>query len=161
MKGQRRFTSTAADKIRCLLVRTRTASRADQKVLRQEIRDRGFYISDFSRPATGFRRGDFDDLVRTGQIVVVRPIPMASRSVSADERAELEALIGTGEHLTRAVFQDVGDVVRLTIEIEPQELAPIVSPDQPTPDAPRRNPERVVGEGSSQEDALISSGETS
>ena len=51
MKGQRRFTSAAADKIRWLLERICAASRADQKVLRHEIRDLGFYISDFSRPA--------------------------------------------------------------------------------------------------------------
>ena len=42
MKDQRRFTSAAADRIRWLLDRTRAASRADQKVLRQEIRDLGF-----------------------------------------------------------------------------------------------------------------------
>jgi hypothetical protein len=71
MKGQCHFTRAVAVKIRWLLDRTRAASRADQKVLRQEIRDLGFYISDFSRPATGFRRRDFEDLVRTGQIEVI------------------------------------------------------------------------------------------
>ena len=71
MKGQRHFTRAVADKIRWLLDRTRAASRADKKVLRQEIRDLRFYISDFSRPATGFRRRDFEDLVRTGQIGVI------------------------------------------------------------------------------------------
>ena len=70
MKGQRHFTRAAADQIRWLLDRTRAASRADQKVLRQAIRDLGFYISDFTRPSTGFCRCDFEDLVRTGQVEV-------------------------------------------------------------------------------------------
>lgn len=82
-------------------------------------------------------------------------MPIESRSVSPDERAELEALIGTGEHLARAAFEDVDEVVRLIVEIEPQELAPIVGPDQPTPEVPRRDPERVVGEGPSDEEALV------
>jgi hypothetical protein len=64
-------------------------------------------------------------------------MPIESRSVSADERAELEALIGTGEHLARAAFEDVDEVVRLIVEIEPQELAPIVGP-APRPGACRR-----------------------
>ena len=82
-------------------------------------------------------------------------MPMGSRSVSADERAELNALIGTGEHLARASFEDVNEVVRLIVQIEPQELAPIVGPDQPTPEAPRRDPERVIGEGASDGEALV------
>lgn len=71
MRGQRQFTRAAADRIRWLLDRARAASRADQKIRRQEIRDLGLYISDFSRRATGIRRRDFDELVRTGQVEVV------------------------------------------------------------------------------------------
>jgi hypothetical protein len=68
MKGSRTFTRQAAKEIVVLLGRTRAASRADQKVLRQQIRDRGFYISDFNRPASGFGPDDFQDLVRAGVI---------------------------------------------------------------------------------------------
>lgn len=68
MKGSRTFTKKAADEIVVLLGRTRAASRADQKVLRQRIRDQGFYISDFDRPAVGFGPDDFRELVRQGTI---------------------------------------------------------------------------------------------
>ena len=74
-------------------------------------------------------------------------MPIESRSVSADERAELEALIGTGEHLARAAFEDVDEVVRLIVEIEPQELwrqssAPISQRQRPAP-----RPEVLVAGG--------------
>ena len=70
MKGSRTFTKQAAEEIVVLLGRTRAASRADQKVLRQRIRDRGFYISDFDRPTNGFGPDDFRELVRLGTIQI-------------------------------------------------------------------------------------------
>jgi hypothetical protein len=70
MKGSLVFTRSAAARIRMLLAQTRAADRARQKGLRQDIRDLGFYISDFSRPASGFTPEDFDELVRTKQITV-------------------------------------------------------------------------------------------
>jgi hypothetical protein len=72
MKGQRRFSQAAADQIRVLLGRTRSAQRAEQKVLRQRIRDLGFYISAFERPATGFGPDDFDELIRSNAIEIVQ-----------------------------------------------------------------------------------------
>ena len=68
MKGSRTFTRQAAEEIVVLLRQTREASRTDQKALRQRIRDRGFYISDFDRPASGFGPDDFDALVERGVI---------------------------------------------------------------------------------------------
>jgi len=71
MKGQSRFSRTTADQIRSLLAQTRAAQRSEQKVLRQEIRELGFFISDFNRPATGFGPDDFEELIRSGRIQVV------------------------------------------------------------------------------------------
>jgi hypothetical protein len=71
VKGSRTFTRQAADEIIVLLRRTRAASRTDQKVLRQRIRDRGFYISDFNRPQDGFGPDEFEDLVRRGEIRII------------------------------------------------------------------------------------------
>lgn len=68
MKSSRTFTRQAAEEIIVLLGRTRAASRDGQKILRQRIRDRGFYISDFNRPALGFGPDEFRDLVRRGEI---------------------------------------------------------------------------------------------
>ena len=70
MKGSRKFTKEDADEIVVLLGRTRAAKRAQQKALRQQIRDRGFFISDFNRPARGFGPNDFHDLVRQGLIEI-------------------------------------------------------------------------------------------
>lgn len=71
MQGQRRFRQSTADQIRVLLSRTRSSPRPQQKVYRQAIRDLGFYISDFGRPARGFGPEDFEQLIRSGQIEVV------------------------------------------------------------------------------------------
>lgn len=71
MKGQRQFTRATADQIRSLLARTRASARPEQKVLRQKVRDLGFYISDFERPATGFGSADFDELIRTRRIEIL------------------------------------------------------------------------------------------
>lgn len=70
MKGSRTFTEKAAEEIVVLLGRTRAASRADQKVLRQRIRNLDFFISDFDRPALGFGSEDFRELVRRGLIQI-------------------------------------------------------------------------------------------
>jgi len=70
MKGSRVFAREAADRILVLLSQTRRAERSRQKVLRQQVRDLGFYISDWSRPAAGFRPEDFEDLVTRGLITI-------------------------------------------------------------------------------------------
>ncbi len=70
-KGQREFSKATADRIRVLLGQTRNSDRPQQIALRGKIRDLGFYISDFNRPAEGFGPEDFDELVRGGQIRVI------------------------------------------------------------------------------------------
>jgi hypothetical protein len=54
--------------IRADLSTLRRVGRDQQKVIRDELRSRGFYISDWPRPATGFTLADFDALVRTGRV---------------------------------------------------------------------------------------------
>jgi hypothetical protein len=70
MKGSRKFTQKTANEISVLLGRTRAAKPAQQKALRQQIRDLGFFISDFDRPATGFGPEDFHDLVQRGLLQI-------------------------------------------------------------------------------------------
>lgn len=71
MQSSRRFTRAAAQQIRVLLADTRRAERSRQKALRQQIRDLGFFISDFSHSADGFTPEDFDDLVSAGTIDII------------------------------------------------------------------------------------------
>jgi hypothetical protein len=70
VKGRTEFTGATADRIRVLLSQTRNAPRPQQKALRQQIRDMGFYISDWERPGTAFTVDDFDDMVLRGQIKI-------------------------------------------------------------------------------------------
>jgi hypothetical protein len=71
MKGRDRFTQAESDAIRRALGSLRQAERPAQKSIRESLRQQsGFYISDWSRAATGFTRSDFDDLLRQGRIHV-------------------------------------------------------------------------------------------
>lgn len=70
MKGRRRFTRDEAAAIRRLLRQKVVAGRDVQKRLRNEIREIGFYISDWSSESAGFTATDFDALVSSGQIEV-------------------------------------------------------------------------------------------
>jgi hypothetical protein len=70
MRTSRTFTPEAAQEIRALLLAVRRSPRAQQTRLRQQIRDRGFYISDFARPQSGFASDNFDQLIDQGTIQV-------------------------------------------------------------------------------------------
>lgn len=68
MKGKTHFTKTEVDRIRELLRAKSHASRAEQKVLRQKIRDTGFFISDFG--SSCFSVIEFENLIKTGSIKI-------------------------------------------------------------------------------------------
>lgn len=68
MKGKPTFTKQQAEHIRYLL-REKVRS-GNLKVWRDKLRANGFYISNYSRPASGFTSDDFDRLVQSGHIVV-------------------------------------------------------------------------------------------
>lgn len=68
MKGRSRFTMAEATEIRAILGSVRRGGRSEQKALRCSLRSLGFYISDWSRPATGFTSTNFDDLVHAGRV---------------------------------------------------------------------------------------------
>ena len=46
----------------------RRADRDTQKTIRNRLRKRGFYITDYTSSSEGFTEGDFDALVRRGTI---------------------------------------------------------------------------------------------
>ena len=71
MKGRDRFTKTEAEAIKALLRRVRLAEPGTpQKLLRDQLRGLGFYISDWGGGPGGFTASDFDDLVRRGAVTI-------------------------------------------------------------------------------------------
>ena len=71
MKGRNKFDANEADEIRARLRDLRAAAPGSaQKLIRDELRAHGFYISDWPRDGTGFTVADFDELVLNGQITI-------------------------------------------------------------------------------------------
>lgn len=71
MKGRDRFTVSEAERIRELLGDVRRAEPGSaQKVLRDQLRAIGFYISDWAGGSAGFTTSEFDDLVEQGQVTI-------------------------------------------------------------------------------------------
>ncbi len=71
MKGKYQFTLRQANKIKILLNQKNSAHSSKQKQFRDDIRDIGFYISDFRTTARGFNSEDFENLIKTGQIKII------------------------------------------------------------------------------------------
>jgi hypothetical protein len=72
MKGRDHFTAKEAKEIRTLLRALRKAEPgASQKLIRDQLRAVGFYISDWPRDAAGFTVSGFDDLAGRGGITLV------------------------------------------------------------------------------------------
>jgi GIY-YIG catalytic domain len=71
VKGRDCFTASEAARIRELLARVRRAEPGQaQKLLRDQLRAIGFYISDWAGRPAGFTRADFDGLVARGLITI-------------------------------------------------------------------------------------------
>lgn len=87
MKGRDRFTPDEAARIRELLARVRRVEPgAAQKLLRDQLRAKGFYISDWGRGAAGFTRADFDELVSRGLITISKDPALGSRGRGRGQR---------------------------------------------------------------------------
>lgn len=72
MKGKSIFTNAEAAYISQRLCELREATRDKQKVIRADLRRRGFHINDWRRSGRGFTSVDFDERVASGDIIVVR-----------------------------------------------------------------------------------------
>jgi hypothetical protein len=71
MKGRDQFTVSEAKRIRELLGEVRRAEPGSaQKVLRDQLRAIGFYISDWAGGSAGFTASEFDDLVEQRQVTI-------------------------------------------------------------------------------------------
>lgn len=63
MKGKSNFSEDEAEEIRSTLAEIRRAERSKQKALRERLRSKGFYITDWSSDQGGFTVSGFDFLV--------------------------------------------------------------------------------------------------
>lgn len=70
MQGRKEFTRAELDEITRILSLKQGASASRQKQLRRELRDLGFYISDFDSVARTFGSDDLARLVRQHRIIV-------------------------------------------------------------------------------------------
>lgn len=70
MKGKRTFTKHEEKQLLKLIAEKVITERSQQKHIRQQMRDIGFYISDFTSSKQGFNLDDFKTLKKTGQIKI-------------------------------------------------------------------------------------------
>lgn len=70
MSRKKAFTLFEIDTIKKLIAEKVIASPDRQKGIRQNIRNLGFYYSDFSNKKEGYSVADFDALIQSGQIMV-------------------------------------------------------------------------------------------
>jgi hypothetical protein len=70
MKGRDSFTSGEVQRIYSLLADKLRSDRMGQKLMRGELREMRFYISDFRRLARPFGPRDFGSLIASGQLTV-------------------------------------------------------------------------------------------
>lgn len=78
MKGKDTFTSAEVESIKLLIRRKLAATPSEQKGIRNQIREIGFYWSDFSSEK-GYTVADFEELIRSGQVrVTAANIPTPS-----------------------------------------------------------------------------------
>jgi len=71
MKGKRKFTRIEAEQIRFLIREKNKATPSQQKGIRNKIREKGFYYSDFCSSKEGYTTNDFDALIQFGQIEII------------------------------------------------------------------------------------------
>lgn len=77
MKGRDRFTKSEAGEIKRLLRHIRGEPGTPQKILRDQLRRLGFYISDWADGPRGFTPSDFDCLVSREAITITAGGPPA------------------------------------------------------------------------------------
>lgn len=70
MKGRNTFSTFEVQQIKELIEQKVKALSNQQKTIRQEIRNIGFYYSDFSPAKDGYTVSDFENLLSSGQITV-------------------------------------------------------------------------------------------
>lgn len=73
MEGKQRFTRTEIAEIRQLLLDLER-SRGDKnkcKSIRQSLRNKGFYITDFDQSQSGFTAAKLDQLIKIGSILAI------------------------------------------------------------------------------------------
>ena len=90
MKGKSTFTDREAKDIRIALTNCRTLDRDAQKDIREnELRRRlNFYISDFTKSKKGFSPDDFDNLIKSGKVIITGKVGLSSFEVIPDSMVD-------------------------------------------------------------------------
>lgn len=70
MQRKTTFTSAEAEALRSLIRQKCNADRNTQKSIRNKMRNKGFYISDFTTNLNGFTVEDFETLIKDKQIMI-------------------------------------------------------------------------------------------
>lgn len=71
LKGKAVFTKKEAEQIKSLIARKCDAPSDKQKKLRDQIRELGFYYSDFSNSKHGYDVQDFNSIAKAGLIKIL------------------------------------------------------------------------------------------
>lgn len=72
MKGKNTFTKNESELIKKLIAEKVISSKNKQKGIRSNIRKIGFYYSDYSSSKHGYTVEDFENLVKSGNIKIVK-----------------------------------------------------------------------------------------
>ena len=72
MKGKNQFLKSEFEQLKTLIKDKQTADKTQQKSIRNRIRKIGFYFSDFSNQKKGYDISDLEQLLKTGEIKIVR-----------------------------------------------------------------------------------------
>lgn len=89
MKGKRQFSEYEANQIRKLISQKLMASKNEQKKIRNKIRSFDFYFSDFSSKK-GYTVQDFDNLIKTGEIRIVRKGEIENEQIKKELKNNLQ-----------------------------------------------------------------------
>lgn len=68
MKGKKQFLKSEIEQIRILIGEKCLSNSATQKKIRQQIRNLGFYYSDYSKKRNGYTVDFFNSLIEAGVI---------------------------------------------------------------------------------------------
>lgn len=92
MKGKNIFTSKEAEQIKILINQKVKATKSHQKIIRDKIRAKGFYFSDFSNDKKGYTIEDFDNLVRTKAIAITESYKDVSTLPNIPQSPQINSL---------------------------------------------------------------------
>jgi hypothetical protein len=125
MKGKREFSEYEANQIRKLINQKVSASKSEQKTIRNKIRGFKFYFSDFSYKKR-YTVVDVENLIRTGEIIITdnpnpnykpaQNIPNNELQKKTTEKVEIGNKNIERELITKGDFKSISDLNQKTLD---------------------------------------------